>query len=335
MVAMPGSERWKRWLRWGVSVGILLLSLALAFHLVQWEDFLEALRYAAQERLWLFVPVIVVAHLVRAWRWQFLIEAALGRRPNLGHAFAAVMIGYAVNAIVPRAGELVRPYVLSRREAMPLATLLSGVLIERLLDAVTVVLLLVVTLVLFSEELFTSVAGSTESVAFGVAVGVALLGGAVALLASIRRWGRWVIRQLHRWTPRWSHHGGRILEELRSGVSILGEPWRSGVIVGLTVALWFLYWVPLYGLFWVFGLPLGPVEAFQLLVVSSVAIALAPTPSAAGVYHVAVQLTLMKFFAVAPAQALAYATVAHGVNTLVMLVLGGLCWLWEQGHRLG
>ncbi len=309
---------------------MLLLSLLLALRLVEWEAFLGALRYAAQERLWWFVPVIVAAHLVRAWRWQLLIEAALGRRPHLGNAFAAVMIGYAVNAIVPRAGELIRPYVLSRREMMPLATLVSGVIVERLLDAVTVVLLLVIGLAAFTEELFAAMTGGAGSAAVGVAVGVALLGATVVLLARIRQWGGWIVRLLARWRPRWSHHGQQILEELRAGVSVLGEPWRSGVLVLLTAVLWVLYWVPLYGLFWVFELPLGPVEAFQVLVVSSVAIALAPTPSAAGVYHVAVQLTLMEFFAVAPARALAYATVAHGLNTLIMLVLGGLCWLWQQ-----
>ncbi len=326
---MPHPERWRFWFRWGLSLLLLAVSGVLAVRLVEWRAFLQALQYAASERLWLLGPVIIAAHLLRAWRWQFLIEAALGRRPNLWHAFSAVMIGYAANMLVPRSGELIRPYVLSRREKMPLATLVSGVIVERLFDVLTLVFLLLLGLLIFAEKLFV-VTGGGRSVGVSLGVGITVLGVLIVLLASARRWGGWILRYLRRWTPALAQRGERVIEQVQIGTHALKHPRLYAPMIGVTIAMWLLYWAPLYGLFWVFELPLGPLEAFQVLLVSAVAITLAPTPSAAGVYHITVQLALMELFAVPAEKALAYATVAHGLNTLLMLLVGGICWLWEQ-----
>src|SRR5262245_39186112 len=52
---------------------------------------------------------------VRAWRWQYLLEP-LGM-PSFGNAFRATAVGFAASAVLPaRAGEVIRPYFLSRRE---------------------------------------------------------------------------------------------------------------------------------------------------------------------------------------------------------------------------
>ncbi|MEN3026323.1 MAG: lysylphosphatidylglycerol synthase transmembrane domain-containing protein [Chlorobiota bacterium] len=322
-----------RLLRWGLSLGLLGLSVVVAAQITDWTAFVEVLGRTAYEWLWVFLPVILGAHLLRAWRWQLLVRAALGRLPGLGNAFSAVMVGYAVNSIVPRAGELVRPYVLSRREGLSLATLLSTVAVERLLDVATLALLLLVASTLFAERL-TSIVERSGGVS-SVLVSLGVLALVVAALVSIRRWGGWLLRWMHTRLPSTVQRGSKLLQELAAGVAVLRQPRLYVPLLLQTLLLWFSYWAPLYGLFWVCSLPLGPAEAFQVLVVSAVAISIAPTPSAAGVYHVAVQLALVELFAIPPAEALAYAVIAHGLNTAVALVVGGLCWLWEQLRPVG
>ncbi len=315
--------------RWGWRLAVVALSFWLALRATEWQAFVAALREVPYGSLGLFVPVIVLSHLVRAWRWQWMVRAAIGRAPRLGSAFAAVMVGYAVNALVPRLGELVRPYALSRREQIPMATLLSSVVAERLLDVVTLALLVVGGGVLFAGRFSSALGGHG-----GVLLSLAVAGVAVALLATLQRWGGLILRWLRPRLPGIAQHGERLIEEFRAGVRPLGQLRVYGPVGALTILLWFLYWVPLYGLCWLLELPLGPVEAFQILLVSAVAISVAPTPSAAGVYHVTVQMALVELFAVPAATALAYATLAHGVNTLVSLAVGGVCWLWLQPrHR--
>ena len=69
----------------------------------QWESIKNAVVNA---RHWIFIPVIlllILSHLSRALRWKILMEP-LGYKPSTFNTFSAVMIGYLVNAGVPRLG---------------------------------------------------------------------------------------------------------------------------------------------------------------------------------------------------------------------------------------
>ncbi len=315
-------------LRWAVSLALLGGSVWIAVRVTRWDTFWEALQQAESGWLWVLVPVVLLSHLLRAWRWRLMLREAIGRVPRALDAFSAVMIGYAVNALVPRAGEIVRPYVLSRRAQIPLAVTLSSVVAERLLDVLTLALLGAVGAIVFAEHL--NRIGIGNSLMLSVVVALAVVLGAVGVLATARRWGRPLLRWLRRWKPSLEASGERLLKELHDGLIILRRPRLYGALAGLTLAMWVCYWLPLYGLCWVFALPLGPLEAFELLVISAVAITLAPTPSAAGVYHVTVQLALVELFGVGSGEALAYAVVAHGLSTALVLLLGGGFWVWEH-----
>ena len=53
------------------------------------------------------------------------------------------MIGFAASAVLPaRAGEVIRPYLLARQEGLSATATFATIIIERLLDAVTCVMLL-------------------------------------------------------------------------------------------------------------------------------------------------------------------------------------------------
>lgn len=99
----------------------------------KYDEFISALREA---RYWMAFPVLFIlsgSHLVRAWRWQLLIEP-LGKKPGIVNAFFAVMIGYLANLAVPRLGEVLRCTLLSRYEKISTEELLGTVVAERAFD---------------------------------------------------------------------------------------------------------------------------------------------------------------------------------------------------------
>lgn len=101
----------------------------------QWIEIKAALQRA---RLILLFPVVVmllISHWSRAVRWKILMEP-LGYKPSTFNAFAAVMIGYLVNAGVPRLGEVVRCTILSRYEKVRADKLVGTVVMERAVDMV-------------------------------------------------------------------------------------------------------------------------------------------------------------------------------------------------------
>ena len=61
----------------------------------------------------------------------------------MGYAdlFSATMVGFASGLLVPRAGELLRPWLVSRRHPIPTSAGFATIILERLVDLITVLAL--------------------------------------------------------------------------------------------------------------------------------------------------------------------------------------------------
>ena len=122
-------------------VGVLLALFLLVFFFrgVDWSALGRALGGADPLPLIGLVLVTVAAYAARAWRWGDLL-APLGR---VRHAdlFSATIVGFACSLLVPRAGELLRPWLVSRRYPIPTSAGFATIIIERLIDLVTVLVL--------------------------------------------------------------------------------------------------------------------------------------------------------------------------------------------------
>ncbi len=99
---------------------------------------------------WVFLSLILamLSHLVRAIRWNMLIEP-LGYNAKLSNTFSSVLILYATNLIIPRGGELARCTILSRYEKIPFGKLVGTVVTERTID--TILLMILVFGTIFSQ----------------------------------------------------------------------------------------------------------------------------------------------------------------------------------------
>ena len=95
--------------------GALLAALLLAFFFrgVDWSALGTALREARLVPLAGLVLVTIAIYSVRAWRWGDLL-LPLGR-VGFGDLFSATMVGFASGLLIPRAGELLRPWLVARR----------------------------------------------------------------------------------------------------------------------------------------------------------------------------------------------------------------------------
>jgi hypothetical protein len=103
-----------------------------------WESIKSAVGRA---RKWLILPaflLLVLAHYSRALRWKILMEP-LGYRPSNFNVFASVMIGYLVNAAVPRLGEVVKCTLLAKYEKTRVDKLLGTIVMERAVDVVCLI----------------------------------------------------------------------------------------------------------------------------------------------------------------------------------------------------
>src|SRR4051794_36243628 len=97
---------------------------------------------------------------IRAYRWQYLLEP-LGTT-TFANAFRATAVGFAANSVLPaRAGEVIRPYFLARQaaarldggERMSATGAFATIILERLLDTLTVLVLLASYVFVFGKDL--------------------------------------------------------------------------------------------------------------------------------------------------------------------------------------
>jgi len=134
---------------------VLGLTVALMWFFLRSADLAAVWSHIRRARLDLLIAtlgVIAVSYVVRVRRWQRLLApiAQVGFAP----AVRATVIGFATTAVLPgRLGEVLRPYLLARRERLSASAVLATIVLERLLDVIAVVLLFGVFLLFFSGDL--------------------------------------------------------------------------------------------------------------------------------------------------------------------------------------
>lgn len=98
-----------------VSIVVAAIFLILAFRGTDLHQIALSLERVNYWWLLLSFGILMVSHLVRAWRWGFLL-APMKEGIGLRNLFSGVMIGYFVNNLLPRAGEIARPYAIGKLE---------------------------------------------------------------------------------------------------------------------------------------------------------------------------------------------------------------------------
>lgn len=333
----------------GRLLGGALLALALLaffFRGVDWGALGTALREARPLPLAGLVVVTLGVYSLRAWRWGDLL-LPLGR-VGFADLFSATMVGFASGLLVPRAGEIVRPWLVSRRYPIPTSAGFATIILERLVDMITV-------LVLFAVYLFVlpSPAAQTEGqVLFDfwgfrptamyfikLGGGIALVGVAVALVllaalhANPGRAIGWLEARLAR-VPRWlSGPLGKILHSFSAGLAVLRAPLPQLAKIGVqSLAIWLLIALGFHLNHAAFGIVLPFHATFLLIAFLVVGVAI-PTPGMVGGFHAFYKLALSGVFGVPEATAVAAAVAAHALSNLPILVFG-LVLLGREGLSL-
>lgn len=130
------SRRFHVLIGWSISIALLIW----VFSSVNWHEILLELEGAS---IWHLIPLtilLLLGFIFRAMRWRYILPGGASDVP-LKDLHAALMIGTVASNILPlRAGEFIRPYVLSRDSRYSFFQAFLSVVLERFFDLVTVLL---------------------------------------------------------------------------------------------------------------------------------------------------------------------------------------------------
>ncbi|KQR69669.1 lysylphosphatidylglycerol synthase transmembrane domain-containing protein [Pedobacter sp. Leaf176] len=271
--------------------------------------------------LWVAISTISVwlAHVLRAMRWRMLYQS-INYKVSFWHTYHAVIIGYLANLALPRFGEIGRCSVILKTEKVPMFASIGTVITERLVD-VLVLLLSGLLLLTFQYELvsdflyntlYSSTADKIKSLNYFWIIGLFVL---VVLLITLMSY---LIRK------KLGRKFLRVFVGLRQGFNSYRKLNNKPLFMIYTFGIWFFYWLSLYLAFSAFQITsgLGFNAAFTSLVFSSFAM-IAPVQGGIGVFHWMVAQALV-LYSVTFKDGLAYATIIHSSQLLLILILGGL-----------
>jgi uncharacterized protein (TIRG00374 family) len=321
------------------TIAVFLLAiglLAFVFRGVNLREVWARTREADGRLLVLGVAVTLMTYTLRAFRWQFLL-APIGRT-RFVNALETTMIGFAASFLLPaRAGEVLRPYLLARREHLPATAAFATIILERLLDMVTVLLLFGVFVLAVDPASLSGDPALYARVKTGglVAAGASLAGLVVFffLAGHPEKLGSWALRIERVLPPRLARAVAGLVESFAQGLAIMRRPAQLVGSLLLSLPLWLSIALGIWVTSRAFHMTFGYIGSFLVMTLLVVGVAM-PTPGQVGGFHAAYKIAVTTFFGAPEATAVGAAIVLHAIS-FVPVTLLGLLFMTRDGLSIG
>ncbi|TCD27913.1 flippase-like domain-containing protein [Pedobacter psychrodurus] len=298
-------------------IGIVVLYLAFRGQDLEkiWQEIKTA------NYFWVVISAlaVLIAHVLRALRWQMLYQS-IHYKVSFWNAYHAVIIGYLANLALPRFGEIGRCSVIHKTEKVPMFASIGTVITERLFD-VLVLFLTSVAMLIFQYDIVSDFLYNVIYLNLVKKLGAInylwLVGIGIIILSLI-------IVAVYFLRQKFSKKFLRIFVNLRQGFGSYSKLKQKGLFLTYTLGIWLFYSLSMYFAFSSIQATSGLhfSAAFTAIVFSGFAMA-APVQGGIGVFHWMVAQSLV-LYGISFKDGLAYSTIIHSSQVLLILVLGSL-----------
>lgn len=283
------------------------------------EYLLDTWKDANKGWLLLMALLAFISHALRAERWRMLLEPT-GYKSKFSYSFLSLMVGYLVNLVIPRGGEVSRCYNLYKLDKTPVEISFGTVVVERMIDFACLLILIALAFFAESKKLFEFIdtlpladaaSSSRLNILFYVAAGlVVLILLFVVLVKKNKKLNAFFVKTWH---------------GFKDGLLSVFSLKNKGVFIVYTILIWLLYFLMSYTVILAFPETqhLGVKAVLSLFAIGSIAMA-APLPGGTGSYHVLVPQGLIFLYDIPEANAVAFTFIFHGWQTLILIVGGAI-----------
>jgi len=318
----------------GLILGISLLSWFLWS--IHWPELTSALATVDIGTVVLAAAVLFVEFFVRTLRWRVLLRP-IAPHVRLSSLFAATVIGAATNTLLPaRAGEVARPLALCRREGIPLAPVVATNVVERVFDLVGLLSVFLVMLAVLPATDGPEGELVRNLRRYGFLFGGLGVAGVIFLVALGMRGGPlkdFFKASILRLPGALPARIVSVLDGFMSGLASMRSRRDVAVATLLTLTLWMNGVLAIQVLFTAVDIPLPLGASCFTAVAIALTVVLPQAPGFVGVFHVAMEKTLVLWGQpAAPAQV--FAILFWGISYVPVTAVG-LIALWREGITPG
>lgn len=312
-----------------LGIGISLFFLVLLFRQIDFRQLAAAFKTLDYRYLTAAVALTLFSYSFRAVRWHYLILPLKKAAPR--HLLAATIICYMGNNLLPaRLGEFLRAMVLAEKERLEVSAVFATLVIDRLFDGFTVLLILVFTF--FTVQLPPGMEKVQQGLVTGGYVTLALYVAVIIFLTVLKRATARTIHVLAillRPLPKsLSDRVIPLLGSFISGIRLPAKPYELGALLLTSLVIWGTAAWPIDLVLRAFGIQLPFTASLFILVFLVFAVMVPASPGYVGTYHAACMYGLMAF-ALPKEQALSVALVVHAISYFPVIFFG-FYFLWRE-----
>ena len=296
--------------------------LALALRNVSFAELLKAL---AQANYFFLIPSLILTFLVyscRAIRWHYMLMPI--KPVKISQLFNITVIGFMANNILPiRIGELVRAYILGKREHLSKSLAFATIIIERLLDGLTILSFLIPIVLLFSFPRWLKETG---------VVLLILYLGVIGFLLLLNFFSQKLIQIFEKlvspFSPWLAQRLGRMLMSFCEGLKIFKTKKQVFWIFCFSCFIWVGSSLILMVFLYAFQINVPFYAPFLLLVIIATGVAIPSSPGFIGTLQFFC-VTGLALFGVPKSESLAYSIVYHASQYIPVTLLG-FFFMWKE-----
>jgi len=319
----------KRKNNWGKISGYLLpfiftlVFLYLAFHNVNFDDLLLKLSAVSIKWMFVFIALFLLSHIARAIRWKYIINS-VKPEVSLLNSFSAVMIGYGINCVVPRLGEVYRSLFLGKWENISRSSLLGTVVVERVIDLLALAFSVLISVLIFPGDLYSKISWlkpTLYSIFILMSIAIIVL---ILIVRFKEKFYSFIVKIIGKISPQVAEKLAGLFNTFAEGFSSLKGSKNIIMTFFYTVVIMFIYGFNSYIAFFMLGMekiiPVSLSMGWIVMTLSAFGIVI-PTPGGTGTYHFIAISVLTGIFGFGQDISAAYAFLTHIIAYILFVAV--------------
>lgn len=223
--------------------GVVLLTLCLLVYLqfrtwktFDWATFRSSTEHVRKVNLLAGVALTYLSYVLRAVRWRIFLKPTC--KTTTARLLAPQFIGFSALALLGRAGEMIRPYIIAKKERLPFTSQIAVWGVERIFDMGAFALMLALSFLSSDLQALPFYRGLREGAFVLMALVLALIIGVVLVKRSGERVGLFLHSLLAGFAPKFADHVGEQVRSFSAGLATIHDFSSALQLVALSVFMW-------------------------------------------------------------------------------------------------
>jgi uncharacterized protein (TIRG00374 family) len=303
--------------------------MVLLFNKIDFRLLGSALRSADYRYVFLAICFTFFNYFLRAVRWRYLLISE--KLIPLSSLYSATIIGYMANNLLPaRLGEFIRAYMLARQEQLETPAVFATLVIDRLFDGFTVLLLLLVTL--FTLQLPAGMEDAARALKAGGTIMFLLYCGIMLFLYLLKRQTMRTLSAvgyvLKPFPERISAKLIPLLGSFIGGIRLSSRGLHVAALIATSAGIWLFCLLSVDMTLRSFNVHLPLTASMFILILLVFAVMVPASPGFIGTYHYACYKGL-SVFGIPETTSVSIALIMHGTG-FFPVIIAGFYYLWKN-----